>query len=224
MKSYVYSRWDGEQAEFSLDAQRALDALTDLLMEGLDAREALEWMRRHGFELAGLDVRVMGVDELIDELREQAQELYDRYRMDRSLDDMRRRLDDLLDREQQALRDSSGYESERMNEFLERRHAESGGLADAIERFREHEFVDEEAETDYRELLDEVDALRRLERFLAERAERFRGTEPADYDTAQEIRERLQAWKASNARGEVDLMMIGAMQPEALDLVADEML
>ena len=40
--------------------RRALDALSDLMMEGIDVREALEWMRRHGFELAGLDMRVMG--------------------------------------------------------------------------------------------------------------------------------------------------------------------
>jgi F420-dependent oxidoreductase-like protein len=40
----------------------------------------------------------------------------------------------------------------------------------------------------------------------------------------EKIRERLKAWKASNERGEVDLMMIGGMQPEALDLLADELL
>ena len=50
MRSIVYSRWDGSQAEFSLDAHRALNALSDLRMEGLDVRQALEWMRRHGFE------------------------------------------------------------------------------------------------------------------------------------------------------------------------------
>lgn len=40
----------------------------------------------------------------------------------------------------------------------------------------------------------------------------------------EKIRERLQAWKAAGQRGEVDLMIIGAMQPEALQIVADEML
>jgi F420-dependent oxidoreductase-like protein len=40
----------------------------------------------------------------------------------------------------------------------------------------------------------------------------------------EKIRERLKAWKASSERDEVNLMMIGAMQKEALDLVADEML
>ena len=42
--------------------------------------------------------------------------------------------------------------------------------------------------------------------------------------SAEKIRERLADWKASNQRGEVDLMMVGAMQPEALELLAEEML
>ena len=45
MTSFLYSRWDGRQKEFSLDAERALDALSDLLMEGLDVEEALERLR-----------------------------------------------------------------------------------------------------------------------------------------------------------------------------------
>jgi uncharacterized protein with von Willebrand factor type A (vWA) domain len=193
VKSSVYSRWDGSQNEFRLDAERALDALSDLLMEGLDAREALEWMRQHGFELAGLDMRVMGVDELVDELRQQVQELYERFRMDQALDELRQRLDEILDREQRALRDSDGFESARMNEFLERRHGEPGGIAETLDRLRDHDFADDEAETDYQELLEELDALRKLERFLGERGERFRGPEPADYETAQDVRQQIEA-------------------------------
>lgn len=69
MKVYRYSRWDGQQEEFGLDSRRALDAMSELLMEGLDVEEALEWMRRYGFPLAGMNMRVMGLQELIDELR-----------------------------------------------------------------------------------------------------------------------------------------------------------
>ncbi len=121
MKAFRYSRWDGTQDEFSLDAGHALDALSDLMMEGLDAAEALEWMREHGFELAGLNMRVMGLEELLEELRAEAESLYQRYRMDRALDDVARRLDDILDREQAALHERHGYESARMNDFLEKR-------------------------------------------------------------------------------------------------------
>lgn len=38
------------------------------------------------------------------------------------------------------------------------------------------------------------------------------------------IRERLAAWKSAGAKGLVGMMMIGASQPEALELVAEEML
>ncbi len=192
MKTAVYSRWDGSQAEFTLDAEGALDALSELLMEGFDVREALEWMRQHGFELAGLDMRVMGVDELVQELRDEIDSLYERFRMDGALDEIRRRLEDLLDREQATLRENHGYESSRMNDFLERRH-EAAGLSDAIERFRDFDFEDEEADEDFRELAEELDRIRELERFLREQGERFRGEEAADYETAQQIRERIEA-------------------------------
>ncbi len=79
-------------------------------------------MQRAGFELAGLEMRVMGVEELLDELRSELQSLEQRYRMDEATDDLRRRLDEILDREQRAQREQHGYESQRMNEFLERRN------------------------------------------------------------------------------------------------------
>jgi len=193
MKSILYSRWDGTQAEFDPDAGRILDAMSELLMEGHDVASALEWMRRFGFELGGLDMRVMGLDEMIDELRQQAEALYQRHHMDEATESLRQRLESLLDREQEALRGSDGFESKRMNEFLDRRHAPGAGLADAIERFRDHAFEDAEAEEEYRELLDEVERLRALEDFLQRRGKRFRGPEAADYETAQEIREQIEA-------------------------------
>jgi uncharacterized protein with von Willebrand factor type A (vWA) domain len=192
MRRAVYSRWDGSQGEFRLDAGAALDALSELLMEGLDAREALEWMRQHGFALAGLDLRVMGLEELLQELRAEIRSLEQRFRMDGALDELRRRLDELLDREQRALERASGYESGRMNEFLERRH-EAGGLSDALDRFRDHRFEDEEAGDDFRELLEDFERIRALERFLREQGARFRGSERADYETAQQVRERIEA-------------------------------
>ena len=41
---------------------------------------------------------------------------------------------------------------------------------------------------------------------------------------AAKIRERLQAWKEAGRRGEVGTMLLGAAQPEALELVAEEVL
>jgi uncharacterized protein with von Willebrand factor type A (vWA) domain len=192
VKRYVYSRWDGSLEAFSLDARQALDALSDLLMEGLDANEALEWMRRHGFEMAGQDFRVKGTDELIAELREQARQLQQQWNLDHALDELAKRFGEVMQREQQAVEGEHGFESSRMNDFQQRRHADDTRLSDAIERFRDYEFEDEEAEEDYRELLDELDRMRALEDFIEQQGERFQGEQSADYETAQEIREQMQ--------------------------------
>ena len=193
MRSHRYRRWDGRQAEFSMDVKSALAALSDLMMEGLDAREALEWMREYGFEMAGMNLRVMGRQELLRELREQIDSVYQRYDMGQATEELRERLEDILDREQQALQSEHGFESRRMNDFLDRRHGPSEGLADRIERLRGYEFEDRRAGEDFEELLRELDSLQKLESFLAQRGDRFHGRETADYETAQQVREQVEA-------------------------------
>ncbi len=176
-----------------MDVQSALEQLSDLMMEGLDAREALEWMREYGFPMAGMNMRVMGRQELVRELREQVDSLYQQYDMNRATEELEERLDEILDREQQALQAAHGHESSRLNDFLQRRHGEEHRVADRIERMRDHGFEDEQAGDDFRELLEEQDRLKQLEDFLDQRGDRFHGQEQADYDTAQDVRERIEA-------------------------------
>ena len=192
MITHRYSRWDGTQKEFSLDVASAFDALGDLMMEGLSAQEALEWMQRMGFELAGMNMRVMGLDEIQDELRQTLQDLYDRYAMDEALPEMQQRLDEILDREQESLQRAHGYESLAMNDFMDRRHRERRTISQQIEDFRDYPFQDEQAARDFAELLCELDSLQQLEAFMQDRGERFSGDEAADYEQAQEIRQRIQ--------------------------------
>ena len=192
MKGHRYSRWDGEQNEFSLDPRAALDALSDLMMEGLTSEEALDWMRRHGFPMAGMDMPVLGSEDLQSMLREQARSLYEQYDMSDVEADLQRRLDEILDREEEQLRDRHGFESARLNDFLERRHRPEQRASERVEAFRDFSFEDPEAAEDFSELLAELDRMRSLEEFLDREAGHFRGSESADYETAQEIREQLE--------------------------------
>jgi len=193
VKVWRYSRWDGTQQEFTLDPKRALDALSELLMEGLSVEDALSFLRRGGFPLAGMNFRVMGTEELIQELRQQARELMQRYRMDRATEALAKKLDEILDREERAQQAAHGLESAALNQFLERRHREHASLADAIEAFRDHAFEDEEAGEEFQELLRELERLRALEDFLRQHGPSFRGRESADYETAQQVREQVEA-------------------------------
>ena len=58
---------------------------------------------------------------------------------------------------------------------------------------RDHAFEDEAAGADFSELLEEQERLKQLEDFLQQRGDRFHGPESADYETAQEVRERIEA-------------------------------
>jgi uncharacterized protein with von Willebrand factor type A (vWA) domain len=193
VKVWRYSRWDGTQQEFTLDAKQALDALSELLMEGLSVDEALEWMRRGGFPLGGMNFRVMGTEELAQELRQQARELMQQYSMDQATDELAQKLEEILDQEERAQRSQHGMESAALNQFLERRHGEHASLADAIEAFRDHAFRDEEAGEAFQELLQELDRLRALEDFLQQHGSKFSGPESVDYETAQQVREQIEA-------------------------------
>lgn len=194
MKAYQYSHWDETQDPFSLDVASALENLSNLMMEGLNAAEALEWMRQQGFDMAGREMRVMGLEEIQQELREQMQSLFDRFDMDRAMSEPNQKLEEVLGREESSLREDHGFESARMNDFQNRRHhGESARTSDTLERFRDYEWNDSEAASDFAELLAEQDAMRGLEDFLENQGGRFRGSESAGYDEAQEIRERIEA-------------------------------
>jgi len=202
MTVYRYQRWDGTQAEFRLDPDDALDAVSDLLMEGLSLSEALDVMRQFGFALAGREMRVMGVDELLRELRRQAEVLERQVHLREATDAPGHRLDAILDREQQVVRARHGHESARHDDFMSRRHPGAGSageceealpVSERIERFRDWSFEDVGAGADFETLLAELDRLRALEGFRDEHGARFRGPEAADYEAAQQIRERVEA-------------------------------
>ncbi|MCH2185539.1 VWA domain-containing protein [Myxococcota bacterium] len=193
MKLYRYSRWDGTQEEFSLDPDRALEALSDHMMEGMSAAEALEWMRRAGFQLGGLDMRVMGLEELLDELRGRIQNLQEQWTLAESMSEWHERLESILSQEQSYLEGSHGHDSARMNDFLGRRHRDVHGVSGAISAFDDYVFEDEEAGEDFESLRQELERMRALESFLEREGQSFQGPERADYETAQQIRDQVEA-------------------------------
>jgi uncharacterized protein with von Willebrand factor type A (vWA) domain len=193
VRRILYSQWDGNQPLYSLEADQALDALSKLMMEGLSAQEALDWMREGGFNLAGLDFRVMGTEELIAELRERARELMQRFNMEHVFDERWQKLRDALSREEASVSEQQGVESKRWNDFKRREDRLPRRLSEALERFRDYTWSDAEAEEAYRELLEEQDEMRELEEFAARNRANLRGRESLDYEQAQELMRQIQA-------------------------------
>jgi uncharacterized protein with von Willebrand factor type A (vWA) domain len=187
-----YSRWDGSQRPFSLAAEAALDELARHLMEGMSVDEALSWMRYQGFELAGQDFRVMGVEELLQQLRQKARELMAGRNMDRAFDSRMQRLSDALDREERALGERHGTESQRWNDFKTRRESLPRKLSEALRRFETHEWADAEAEAEYRDLFEELGDVRALEEFQARNRQTLRGGQSLSFEEALELMRQVE--------------------------------
>src|SRR5579862_1175597 len=108
---YGYSRWDGTQRIEGMDADEILDALSeDFLREG-DLRRAMEKLMRQGFQGRN-GQRRMGMDELMDRLRNRRQQQMQRYNMDSVMEDIQKKLEEVKQMEragiQRRLDDASG--------------------------------------------------------------------------------------------------------------------
>src|SRR5512139_2548906 len=148
-----YTEWDGSQ-KVRLTAERVFEKLAEYLSYTDDVQQAWDWLLRHGLDLEG--VRVMGLDDFLEQLREAIRERQRQVNLDRALDPIAERLEELLDLERAAL-DAQGdaaAEAKRTQlESLPRR------LSEAIERLRDYDFADDDARAAFAQLLEELDNL-----------------------------------------------------------------
>ena len=99
---FTYSRWDGSQRGFDLNADLLFDQLTDELLYHGDVNAALRRMMQEG--MRGPDgERMHGLRELLDKLREERQSRLDQHDLGGVYDEISRQLDDIVDEERHAI-------------------------------------------------------------------------------------------------------------------------
>src|SRR5712692_2667604 len=101
MPTQRYTRWDGSQ-KIRLDADKVFEKLSEYLSYTDDVRQAMDWLTRQGMDFDG--VRVVGLDEFLEELREEMRKRYKEFNLKNSLNEMEQRLDDIVSRERETLK------------------------------------------------------------------------------------------------------------------------
>jgi uncharacterized protein with von Willebrand factor type A (vWA) domain len=101
-KPYQYSRWDGTQRLDDLDAEDILDALSDDYLRQGDLRKTLQRMMREGFRRRD-GQRQMGLQELMERLRQQRERRASRYNMDGVMQDILQRLEHVKELEREGI-------------------------------------------------------------------------------------------------------------------------
>ncbi|MBI4084171.1 MAG: VWA domain-containing protein [Candidatus Lambdaproteobacteria bacterium] len=203
-KQTRYSRWDGTQKWHDLNeeeiANRLFEELSNYMNWSLSAQEALEWLMRQGMKLPNSNMRVIGSDELLQELRRQRQESFQAFNFDHALDDVRAKLDEIVEREVRTSRSELGAVHP---EFLRREEAlRSLPLkeSEAIEKLEGYDkspgFLDREAQRLFDELKERQQSVKELERFIRRYGHQFQGADSLDFDEAVKMMNRFKQMAA----------------------------
>src|SRR5262249_39599699 len=177
-----YTQWDGTQ-RVRLNADQVFEKLSEYLSYTDDVQQALDWLMRQGAEWEGM--RVMGLDDFLEEVREQLRQRYREANLDNAFDAPRQRLEDLLDLERDSLAGQEPTPSRQAKrDFLDRLPHR---LSEALERLKGYEFEDAQARQEFEALLDELQNLRDLEEFQRRYGDLFHGPQALGYDEALQM-------------------------------------
>jgi uncharacterized protein with von Willebrand factor type A (vWA) domain len=198
-----YTEWDGTQ-RVRLEAERVFEKLSEYLSYTDDVQQALDWLLRQGAEWDG--VRVMGLDDFLEQLREQLRQHYRDVHLNDALDEVRRRLDELLDLERDALA-ASKDERRHLQTKLDQLERLPYRLSQAIEQLKGYEFEDADARRQFEDLVDDLQDLRDLEEFQRRYGDLFDGPRGLDFAAAVALMrevERLKRLEEQLLAGDVE--------------------
>jgi uncharacterized protein with von Willebrand factor type A (vWA) domain len=103
---FTYSRWDGTQKGFDLDADALFDELNDDLLYHGDINSALRRLMQQGMKDRNGE-RLQGLRELMEKLRRDRQERLDRFDLGGVYEEIARELDDIVDEERHAIENAT---------------------------------------------------------------------------------------------------------------------
>ena len=151
----------------------------------------MDWLVRQGLESDSM--RVVGLDEVLEKLREEMRWRYRQFNLDKSLDEIRDKLGNAVDLEQAALAEQGDSEEVRPKRDL--LDSLPYSMSEAMERLEKYGFTDRDVERDVQDLLEELENIRDLEEFCRRYGDLFHRKEALGYEQAVELMREMERLK-----------------------------
>ncbi|MGD9701799.1 MAG: hypothetical protein AB7Q42_19675 [Acidimicrobiia bacterium] len=164
---FTYSRWDGTQKGFELDADSLFDEITDDLLYHGDLNNALRRLMQQGMRDQNGD-RIQGVRELLEKLRQQREEIKDRGDLGGVYAEIAEELADIVDEERHAIENQTDEAArsgdERRAELAREAAMERNfrldmlpnDLAGQVRELQSYDFASAEAQRRFDQLMDKL--------------------------------------------------------------------
>ncbi len=195
-----YSRWDGTQ-KVDLRWEKLTDELLDRFLKTGDLAFAMEWLLRQGHDF-GPDGPVMqGLNKLVENLMKLRRDILSSSNISGLAEEMRRRLDEIINTEKEALKgafeqaqrryNTSGDQTDKLD--MEKLFSQEtfldglpANLKGAIEKLKDYKWQSQEAEQRFQEL---VNAIRQIQEIASRNW--FTGDRPMTLEETVEAARRL---------------------------------
>ena len=250
---YRYSRWDGTQNIFDMDAEDLMDHLSNELLNHGDMWKALRELMRQGMQTRQ-GQQMPGLKDLMEQLKNQRRQELQEYNMDSVMEDIKERLEEILkteregiqkrlDEARQEVEDAEGRErvqNEALNKLLEQRAEHNLEKLDnlpqstggAIKELMEYDFVDPEAQRMFQELLDMLRS-QMAQNFSQDMMQRLQNMTPEEMAALREMLRQLNQMLQDKAMGlEPDFdsfmqqfgPMFGPNPPQSLEELMEQLM
>jgi uncharacterized protein with von Willebrand factor type A (vWA) domain len=198
MPLYRYSRWDGTQ-KIDLDADQLLSAMADDLLADGDPWRALRRLMQQGTRMPE-GQRMPGLKDLLERLKRQRQERLNRYDLGSSLEDIKKKLEEVVLTERDGIkqRTPEGRERRQREQKLDAIPPDPAGR---LRDLQNYDFVSPEAKQKFDELLA---SLRRqmMQPFMQGMQQAMQNMTPQDLARMREMMQDLNRMLRQKAEGE----------------------
>jgi uncharacterized protein with von Willebrand factor type A (vWA) domain len=194
---YRYSRWDGTQKIDDLSADDLLKAMSDDLLADGDLESAMRRMFHRGMKMPQ-GGQSAGLQDLLQQLRRRRQQQLDKHDLGSVLDDIKKKLDEIVAKERAGIKERISHEGER-----DRKLGELDALPpDApgkIKQLQDYRFTDPEARKMFDDLMKQLQE-QMLKPFMNNMKQALGNMSPEDLarmremmrDLNQMLRERME--------------------------------
>ena len=220
-RTYRYSQWDGTQRIFDIDADELMDQLSEEVLRQGDVMRALRELFRQGFQNRDGE-QMAGLRDLMEQLKNQRRQQLQQYNMDSVVDDLKERLEDIIQTERagidqrldeagQQVAESTGEErsqQESLYELLEQRADRNRerldnlpeGVGGQITELMEYDFINSEAQQKFQELLDMLKS-KMAQNMSQQMQQQMQGMSPEDMAAMGEMMRQLNQMMQDHMEG-----------------------
>src|SRR3989441_1188090 len=195
---FRYSRWDGTQ-RVDFDAEDLLDAMADDVLYDGDPWRAMRRLMQQGMQTPE-GGKMPGLRDLLERLKRQRQQRLDRYDLGSSLDDIKKKLDQIVKQEREGIKQRmpEGRDRARHEQKLDELPPDPAGK---IRNLQKYDFVDPEAKRQFEELMNSL-RQQMLQPFMQGMKQALGNMSPQDMKRLREMLQDLNRMLAQRANGE----------------------